>query len=457
MEIYLTNPLELDNVSGGTTIIFKCIKCGEEVRRTYWPYRKEQCKLFMCKKCKTSDNKSTNKIVYTKENPIFLTDPKQLDEICGGSYFSYKCKICNKIETHEYWPYRKELYTKFLCKKHKTESTNIETYGRKYNIGVEETISKSLETQRKNNNGLLWQQTEEGRKSLSELNKSHSEWREKAAETYKNKTGYSSPFANPEVIKLSRANERKKRNGLLHVQTDEFKEFMSEQNRLHPEWKEKSIEAQRKNNNGLMYFETDEFKNFMSEQNKLHPEWQEKSAKVLLEKYGVNSPVNIPGIIDKIAKTDKENHDGIRYSQTEEWRKRVSDMTNKKQFRNSKFKYKDIYFDSSWELKYYIFCIDHDIPIKRATEHFNFIYNGEPWHKYTPDFIINNNEYIEIKGDRFWDNENNKDPNYILARANCAIKNGVKILYKIDLQPIINWFDRKYGKTFLEKYKIDKK
>ena len=77
--------------------------------------------------------------------------------------------------------------------------------------------------------------------------------------------------------------------------------------------------------------------------------------------------------------------------------------------------------------------------------------------KYTPDFIINNNEYIEIKGDRFWDDNNHKDPNYILARINCAVKNGVKILYKVDLQPIINWFDRKYGKSFLEKYKIDKK
>ena len=457
MEIYLTDPSELDNVSGGTTIIFNCIKCGEEVKRIYWPYRKEQCSVFMCKSCKTASNKFIEGVMYEKDNPIELTNPTGLDSLKSGSWFTFKCEVCGKQETHQYFPYRRNLYSKFLCKKHKTESTNMETYGRKYNIGTPETVEKSLKTQRKNNDGLLWQQTEEGRKSLSELNKSHSEWREKASETYKNKTGYSSPFANPEVIKLSRENERKKRNGLLHVQTDEFKAFMSEQNKLHPEWKEKFIETQRKNNNGLMYSETDEFKKYMSEQNKLHPEWQEKSVKVLLEKYGVNTPVKIPGIIDKIAKTDKENHNGMRYSQTEEWRKQVSDMTNKNQFRNSKFKYKDIYFDSSWELKYYMFCIDHDIPIKRATEHFNFIYNGEPWHKYTPDFIINNNEYVEIKGDHFWDNDKNEDPNYILARIDCARKNGVKILYKIDLQPVINWFDRKYGKSFLEKYKIDKK
>ena len=383
MEIHLTDPSELDNVSGGTTIIFNCIKCGEEVKRIYWPYRKEQCSVFMCKSCKTASNKFIEGVTYAKDNPVELTNPTGLDSLKSGSWFTFKCEVCGKQETHQYFPYRRNLYSKFLCKQHKTESTNIETYGRKYNIGTPETVRKSLETQRKNNDGLLWQQTEEGKDYLSKYNKEHPEIHLKSNKSYEDRTGYETPFHNPEVRKIA-------------------------------------VDA-------------------------------------IVETYGTKNVMSIPEIQSKASDSNRKHHGGILYKQTEKGRKETSDMTNKNQFRNSKFKYKDIYFDSSWELKYYMFCIDHDIPIKRATEYFNFIYNGEPWHKYTPDFIINNNEYVEIKGDHFWDNDKNEDPNYILARINCAIKNGVKILYKIDLQPVINWFDRKYGKAFLEKYKIDKK
>ena len=94
MEIHLTDPSELDNVSGGTTIIFNCIKCGEEVKRIYWPYRKEQCSVFMCKSCKTALNKFIEGVMYEKDNPIELTNPTGLDSLKSGSWFTFKCEVC---------------------------------------------------------------------------------------------------------------------------------------------------------------------------------------------------------------------------------------------------------------------------------------------------------------------------------------------------------------------------
>lgn len=59
--------------------------------------------------------------------------------------------------------------------------------------------------------------------------------------------------------------------------------------------------------------------------------------------------------------------------------------------------YKKYWCDSQWELAFLIYCLDHDITIQRCEEAFEYQYNNEI-HLYHPDFIINNEEYIEIKG-----------------------------------------------------------
>jgi len=58
----------------------------------------------------------------------------------------------------------------------------------------------------------------------------------------------------------------------------------------------------------------------------------------------------------------------------------------------------DIYFQGTWELKYIIDCKENNIPIKRFDlEPIYYEYEGNP-HHYFPDFIINKNEIVEIKG-----------------------------------------------------------
>jgi hypothetical protein len=60
--------------------------------------------------------------------------------------------------------------------------------------------------------------------------------------------------------------------------------------------------------------------------------------------------------------------------------------------------YDGIRFDSSWELIYYQYCKKNKIKIKRNKEGFPYFYNEE-WHKFYPDFLLEDGSYVEIKGD----------------------------------------------------------
>lgn len=104
--------------------------------------------------------------------------------------------------------------------------------------------------------------------------------------------------------------------------------------------------------------------------------------------------------------------------------------------------YNGIHCDSSWELAYLIYCLEHNIQIKRCNIRFNYEYNGEQ-HIYTPDFIINESELIEIKGfkDKRWK-----------EKKKCCLLNNIKIINKEDIKPYIKYVKEKYGKNFIRLY-----
>jgi len=58
--------------------------------------------------------------------------------------------------------------------------------------------------------------------------------------------------------------------------------------------------------------------------------------------------------------------------------------------------YKGIWCDSTYELAYLIYCLDHNIDIKRCNEVFEYELNGEK-HTYHPDFVVEG-IITEIKG-----------------------------------------------------------
>ena len=116
---------------------------------------------------------------------------------------------------------------------------------------------------------------------------------------------------------------------------------------------------------------------------------------------------------------------------------REGSTTNHKQGR-----YNCIWFNSSWELAYYLYCKDHNIGIIRNKEGFKYFYNGK-WHKYYPDFIHNDGSYVEIK-------------HYINECVKAKIKyfdKPLKIITKGDIEKYIEYAKMKYGKDFIKIYK----
>ena len=65
--------------------------------------------------------------------------------------------------------------------------------------------------------------------------------------------------------------------------------------------------------------------------------------------------------------------------------------------RGKKGWYKSFYCDSTYELVYVIYNLDHNISFKRCKRIYEYEYQGEK-HKYYPDFELEDGSLIEIKG-----------------------------------------------------------
>ena len=107
--------------------------------------------------------------------------------------------------------------------------------------------------------------------------------------------------------------------------------------------------------------------------------------------------------------------------------------------RGKKGWYKGFFCDSSWELAYVIYCLDHDIDIKRNNEKRQYTYNGIT-KNYIPDFIVNGN-LIEIKGYK---------TDQWLAKIDA--NPDISVLYEKDLQPVLNYVISKHGKNYINLY-----
>ena len=149
----------------------------------------------------------------------------------------------------------------------------------------------------------------------------------------------------------------------------------------------------------------------------------------LKEKYGYEYPSQIEKFKEQIKNTKDEKNIGT----------------------NPKYKYNGIFFDSSWEIAYYIWLVDHN---KKFEYHnglyFTYDYNGIQY-RYYPDFIIDN-KIIEIKNNYIY--EKMLDETTIEhAKYKCMLKNNVEILFKSDIELYLNYIKLTYGKDYLERFK----
>ena len=140
----------------------------------------------------------------------------------------------------------------------------------------------------------------------------------------------------------------------------------------------------------------------------------------------------------------------------------------------SKYLYDNQYFDSKYELAFYIWLTSNNIKFTyHPSKFFEYTINNKT-HRYFPDFYLHDfNKYIEIKGDHFFKNnkmicpfrhKNETDEQYKLKciqveeKYNCMIKNNVLILkQKSDfLQEVVKYIAKQYSPQYLLSFKVCK-
>ena len=254
------------------------------------------------------------------------------------------------------------------------------------------------------------------------------ECRKKGTETYFNKTGFTHNMLNPE------SKNRVKSSTLRHFGAI---------GTASPLIKEKQIETIKQKYGVESYSQTDEF----------HEKFQATSMK----HYGCPHPTQSSKIQKKIKMTMRERY-GCEYCM-QNIAVRTKSMSNR--YRR-KYMYNNIMFDSTWEISYYIWLTDNNIPFEYHPDiAITYEYNGKTC-LYYPDFKVND-ELHEIKGNHFF--KNRKDASELVcpfdqsrdakcaAKYKCMIENHVKILVYNDIKPYIDYVKRVYGTHYLSSCK----
>ena len=125
----------------------------------------------------------------------------------------------------------------------------------------------------------------------------------------------------------------------------------------------------------------------------------------------------------------------------------ISNMTkfDRKSGRGKRGYYQGIYCQSSWELAYVVYLLEHDIPFIRNKKFFPYTYENKT-HQYCPDFyLIDTDEYVEIKG--YYDER---------SKAKAAqFPEKLIVICKEEMQPILDYVINKYGESFTYLYHQD--
>lgn len=102
--------------------------------------------------------------------------------------------------------------------------------------------------------------------------------------------------------------------------------------------------------------------------------------------------------------------------------------------------YKGYHCDSSWELAYVIYNLEHNIEFEQCNEYFYYTYKGKI-HKYYPDFK-EGDTYIEIK---------NFKSDMFEAKLKYFDRK-IKVLYKDDIKMYLDYVAEKYGNDFTKMF-----
>ena len=103
---------------------------------------------------------------------------------------------------------------------------------------------------------------------------------------------------------------------------------------------------------------------------------------------------------------------------------------------------KGYYCDSSWELAFVIYNLEHNIKFERNKKRFAYIFENET-HNYIPDWIVNG-EYVEIKG--YWSER------WQAKLDQFPKEEKLTVLTKKEIKPYLDYVIESYGKDFIKLY-----
>ena len=107
--------------------------------------------------------------------------------------------------------------------------------------------------------------------------------------------------------------------------------------------------------------------------------------------------------------------------------------------------YKGIWCDSSWELAWVLYHIDHGISFVRNDIGFEYTFNSKN-RKYFPDFVLDDGTYVEVKG---WITEEFK-------QKLLAFPHPIRVISRHEMAPFLEYVIMTYGPNFVELYQTKK-
>jgi hypothetical protein len=312
--------------------------------------------------------------------------------------------------------------------------------------------------------------------------------RKKAKETCIGRFGVEHQFQVKEVIEKSKQTKLQRYGNSSYNNIEKTKDTNRERYGVHCTLLIDSIKEKIKKtkltlygdenyNNRVLYRQTCNIR-FGGDTPFCDPSIRKKANDTLFKNYNVSVPLRSPIILERYKETNREKYGVDNYQKLEEVKKnnskRMSDFPPMGNFEYVKkmiattldrygtfstrviHYYDNNYFDSSWELAYYIYLQNKKIPFLYKPTPISYTTKNGRKHIYHPDFFVNG-RYIEIKGDHLISKEGiliDYSGMPLIEKTKCLSDNNVTILTGKDIAPILEYVTSTFGKNFIFEHRV---
>ena len=404
-----SNPDLIDLLRSGDHIIYKCKNCGLELKKYYDVRHKDSTKESLCQSCRMTECEDRNV-------PVIITDKAQLDNLKYGQKFTYNCVKCGKTCTYDFRPQRKNLYSTMMCGECRVHSSRESNWN--YNGDKEITLN-------------ITDYSDFDSYNIRNGQKIH----------------YICKGCGADVnVRFSHGEDNKREDGLRRM--------------LCSTCAHKDTYNKMYGGNITSNLQTDETKEQIKQTN--------------LNTYGVDHYSKTEEFKERIINNSRKKY-GTDYPQQNLSVKIKSINTRLKNYGTTapityRYKYDNLSFDSKEELAFYIFCIYNRIPISRIVSPIAIQGTNNT---YTPDFLIYNKWYVEIKGNHLIDENGmwvpppckytrkdeghleiniDKSREFYLRKQRCAEENNVWIIPEYKMRFLMEWVRMVFGRNYLRSF-----